>query len=98
MTSNQVMQEMQAYKVAAQNAEDARAHAMGMQRSSNLALKASVVEREAPPQASIEARLEMCPKDMRHEYHEHMAFVGTPDYPSGIPDMHTIHDPMISVS
>jgi hypothetical protein len=22
--------------------------------------------------------------------------VGTPDYPSGIPDMHTIHDPMIS--
>jgi hypothetical protein len=25
-------------------------------------------------------------------------FVGTPDYPSGIPDMHTIHDPMISVS
>jgi hypothetical protein len=24
--------------------------------------------------------------------------VGTPDYPSGISDMHTIHDPMISVS
>jgi hypothetical protein len=24
--------------------------------------------------------------------------MGTPDYPSGIPDMHTIHDPMISVS
>jgi hypothetical protein len=24
--------------------------------------------------------------------------VGTPDYPSEIPDMHTIHDPMISVS
>jgi hypothetical protein len=24
--------------------------------------------------------------------------VGTPDYPSGIPDMHKIHDPMISVS
>jgi hypothetical protein len=24
--------------------------------------------------------------------------VGTPDYPSGIPNMHTIHDPMISVS
>jgi hypothetical protein len=23
--------------------------------------------------------------------------VGTPDYPSGIPDMHTIHDSMISV-
>jgi hypothetical protein len=25
------------------------------------------------------------------------ADVGTSDYPSGIPDMHTIHDPMISV-
>jgi hypothetical protein len=23
--------------------------------------------------------------------------VGTPDYPSRIPDMHTIHDPMISM-
>jgi hypothetical protein len=47
-----------------------------MQKSSNLALKASVVEREVPLQASIEARLEMCPEDMRHEYHEHMAFYG----------------------
>jgi hypothetical protein len=26
------------------------------------------------------------------------SIVGTPDYPSGIPDMHTIHDPMISAS
>jgi hypothetical protein len=76
MTSNQVMQEIQAYKVAAQNAEDARARAMGMQRSSNLALKASVVEKEVPLQASVEARLEMCPEDMRHEYNEHMAFYG----------------------
>jgi hypothetical protein len=76
MTSNQVIQEMQAYKVATQNAEHARAHAMGMQRSSNLALNASVVEREVPLEACIEARLEMCPKDMRHEYHEHMAFYG----------------------
>jgi hypothetical protein len=76
MTSNQVMQEMQAYKVVAQNAEDASARAIGMQKSSNLALKASVVEREVPLQANVDARLEMCPKDMRHEYHEHMAFYG----------------------
>jgi hypothetical protein len=74
MTSNQVMQEIQAYKVAAQNVEDARARALGMQRSSNLALKASVIEKEVPLQASIEGRLEMYPEDMRHEYHEHMAF------------------------
>jgi hypothetical protein len=37
ITSNQVMQEMQAYKVAAPNMEDARARAIGMQKSSNLA-------------------------------------------------------------
>jgi hypothetical protein len=49
---------------------------MGMQRSSNLALKASVVEKDVPLKASIEARLEMCPEDMRHEYHKHMAFYG----------------------
>jgi hypothetical protein len=48
MTSNQLIQEIQAYKVAAQNLEDTRARALGMQRSSNLALKASVVEREVP--------------------------------------------------
>jgi hypothetical protein len=76
MTYNQVMQEMQAYKVAAQNAEYARAPAIGMQRSSNLSLKANVVEKEAPLQASVESRLEMCPKDISHEYNEHMAFYG----------------------
>jgi hypothetical protein len=48
MTFNQVMQEIQAYKVVAQNAKDARAHAMGMRRSSHLALKESVVKREVP--------------------------------------------------
>jgi hypothetical protein len=32
MTSNQVMHEMQAFKVAAQNAEGARACTIGMQR------------------------------------------------------------------
>jgi 2,4-dienoyl-CoA reductase-like NADH-dependent reductase (Old Yellow Enzyme family) len=36
MTSNQVMQEIQAYKVAAQNAKDARTRAMGMQESPTL--------------------------------------------------------------
>jgi hypothetical protein len=35
-----------------------------------------VVEKDVPIQASIEARLEMYPKDMRHEYHEDMAFYG----------------------
>jgi hypothetical protein len=43
MTSNEVMQEMSAFKVAAKNTEDARARAIGMHKSSPLALKAKVV-------------------------------------------------------
>jgi hypothetical protein len=50
----------------------------------------------------------MAAKKLKHYFQEHpirvvaeapiSEIVGTPDYPSGIPDMHTIHDPMISVS
>jgi hypothetical protein len=54
--------------------EDARVYAIGMQKSSNLALKASVVEKEVPLQACVDARLEILPEDIRHEYNEHMAF------------------------
>ena len=43
MSSNEVMQEIAAYKVAAKNAEDARAWAIGMHRGSSLALKAKAV-------------------------------------------------------
>ena len=43
MSSNEFMQEMAAYKVAAKNAEDARARALGMHKGSSLALKAKVV-------------------------------------------------------
>ena len=44
LTSNEVMQEMQSYKVRAQIARDSRARALGMAQSSSLALKAKVVE------------------------------------------------------
>jgi hypothetical protein len=37
-------------------------------------LKANVIEKEVPLQSNVEARLEMCPEDIRHEYNEHMAF------------------------
>jgi hypothetical protein len=74
MTSNQVMQEMQAFKVATQNAEYARARAIGMQKSANLALKENVIEKKVPHQTSVEARLKMCPEDISHEYNEHMVF------------------------
>ena len=46
LTSNEVMQEMQSYKVQAQIARDSRARALGMARSSSLALKAKVVEQD----------------------------------------------------
>jgi hypothetical protein len=59
MTSNQVMKEMQDFKVAAQNVEDACDRAIGMQKSANLALKANLIEKEVPHQTSTEARLEI---------------------------------------
>src|SRR5204863_297045 len=44
MTSNEVMQEMAAFKVAAKNAKDARARALGMSNVVNVSLKAKVVD------------------------------------------------------
>ena len=44
MTSNEVMQEMQSFKVQAKIAQDSRARAIGMQQGASLALKAKVVE------------------------------------------------------
>src|SRR3954464_12797655 len=44
MTSNEVMQEMASFKVAAKNAKDACARALGMTNVVNLALKDKVVE------------------------------------------------------
>src|SRR4051812_11740239 len=43
MTSNEVMQEMAAFKVAA---EDARARAIGMQKGVNMSLKTSVADHD----------------------------------------------------
>src|SRR4051812_17553314 len=44
MTSNEVLQEMAAFKVAAKNAKDARARALGMSKVVNVALNAKVVD------------------------------------------------------
>ena len=46
LTSNEVMQEIQSYKVQAQIAQDTRARAIGMHQGSSLALKARVVEQD----------------------------------------------------
>src|SRR4051812_41198276 len=44
MTSNEVMQEMAAFKVAAKNAKYSCARSLGMSNGANLSLKARVVE------------------------------------------------------
>ena len=45
-TSNEVMQEMAAYKVASKIAQDAIARAIGMQKHASIALKATVEEED----------------------------------------------------
>jgi len=72
MTSNEVMQEMQASKVATKNALDNRARAMGMKQGPSLALKAKVVcldehdEVEACPN-------NLPPDDLEQALHGHIA-------------------------
>ena len=69
MTSNEVMQEVQASKVATKNAEDNRARAMGMKQGPSLALKAKVVcldEVEACPS-------NIAPNDLEPALNGHIA-------------------------
>src|SRR3954471_21108267 len=58
MTSNEVIQEMEALKVASKNAEDARARAIGMQKGVNMALKTSVTDQNEDGIEDMD-----CPKD-----------------------------------
>ena len=73
MTSNEVMQEMSAFKVASKNAEDARARAIGMHKGGNLALKAKVVENEEERETMVPS-IEWCPEEVKYAYSDHMAF------------------------
>ena len=72
MTSNEVMQEMAAFKVAAKNADDARARALGMQKGVNLALKAKAVDNEEE-RTVLEPGSMWCPEEVKHAYHDQMA-------------------------
>ena len=72
MSSNEVMQEVQASKVATKNAQDNRARAMGMKQGPSLALKAKVVSLDD----SVE--IEACPSnlppdDLEQTLHGHIA-------------------------
>ena len=71
MSSNDVMQEMAAFKVSTKNAEDARDRAMGMRKGGNLALKAKVVEHEEGG-CDEESNVAWCPEDVKYDYNDHM--------------------------
>jgi hypothetical protein len=72
MTSNEVMQEMAAFKVAAKNDKDARARAIGMHKGGNLALKAKVVENEEESSDEEPAPLRS-QEEVKYAFHNYMA-------------------------
>jgi hypothetical protein len=74
MSSNEVMQEMQAFKVAERNAQDSMNRAIGMAKGANLALKADVVEEVEGQEASRASWSMSYPEDLEYHYNDHMAF------------------------
>jgi hypothetical protein len=72
MSSNEVMQEVQASKVATKNAQDNLARAMGMKQGPSLALKAKVVSLDDSVEIE-ECPSNMIPDDLQQAYHEHLA-------------------------
>jgi hypothetical protein len=73
MSSNEVMQEMQAFKVAERNAQDSMNHAIGMAKGANLSLKAVVVEEVEGQEASRASWSMSYPEDLEYHYNDHMA-------------------------
>ena len=74
MTSNEVMQEMQAFKVAAKNAEDSRARAIGMSKGVTHALKAKVVDREEEEEEKwVDKSSTMSDEEKRVTHQEYLA-------------------------
>ena len=75
MTSNEVMQEMQAFKVAAKNAEDSRARAIGMSKGVSHALKAKVVDQEEEEEEEgwVDKSSTMTDEEKRVTHQEYLA-------------------------
>jgi len=74
MTSNEVMQEMQAFKVATKIAEDTRARAIGMSKGVSLALKAKEVDREEEEEEGwVDKSSTMTDNEKRDTHHEYVA-------------------------
>ena len=72
MTSNEVMQEMQASKVATKNALDNRARAMGMKQGPSLALKAKVVCLDEHDEVEA-CQINLPPDELEPALHGHIA-------------------------
>ncbi|KAM0916349.1 hypothetical protein ACQ4PT_010232 [Festuca glaucescens] len=73
MTSNDVMQEMDAFKVESKIADDTRARAIGMRRGGNLALKAHVVEEDE--EDLRETKYEGQSEELKRDLHGHIALL-----------------------
>ncbi|KAK1660553.1 hypothetical protein QYE76_048712 [Lolium multiflorum] len=74
LTSQQVVHELQALKVAEQNSQDSRNHALGMASGTNLALTVNsveVVNTQEPYRTSWSMSY---PDDLEYHYNDHMAF------------------------
>ena len=81
LTSNEVMQEMQSYKVQAQIAQDTRARAIGMQQGSSLALKAKVVEEDDDEEDTPTVILS--PAEIKTTHRDYVALAASLQDPSG---------------
>lgn len=73
ITSNDVMQEMDAFKVESRIADDTRARAIGMKRRGNLALKAHVVEEDE--EDLRETKYEGHSEELKRDLHGHIALL-----------------------
>ena len=76
MSSNEVMQEVQASKVATKNAQDSRAMAMGMKVGPSLALKAKVVCLDEHDDVEV-CPHNMAPDVLEKAYNDHVALSTT---------------------
>ena len=76
MSSKEVMQEVQASKVATKNAQDNRARAMGMKQGPSLALKAKVVCLDEDDEVEV-CPHNMAPDTLEKAYNDHHALSST---------------------
>src|SRR3954467_14582289 len=71
MSSHELMQHLQAFKVQGKNAQDALKRALVMDPEESLALVASTAEEESGHMTSL---ITDSPEDVKHEFSDHMAF------------------------